>query len=118
NHHAFSRHIEAELFPTLGKFKIAFYAYSPIAGGILARPVEHLRNGPKDPNPFKERHRELYRKLKVLEGLGEWGRIVEEFGLVRGDGVTGVIVLAPLMQTVGGVRKGPLPQQVDRCAQG
>lgn len=37
---------EKELFPLLRKHNIAFYAYSPLAGGFFSRPSEQLRSPP------------------------------------------------------------------------
>lgn len=37
---------EEKLFPTLLELNIAFYAYAPLAGGLLIKPVEELVNAP------------------------------------------------------------------------
>lgn len=37
---------ESKLFPTLRKLNIAFYAYSPLAGGYFSRPGNELREPP------------------------------------------------------------------------
>jgi len=37
NYSAAARRVEKELFPTLRRLKIAFYVYSPIAGGLLTQ---------------------------------------------------------------------------------
>lgn len=37
---------ERELFPLLRQHNIAFYAYSPLAGGFFSRPASELRNPP------------------------------------------------------------------------
>lgn len=41
-----SRTAETALFPTLRKLGMAFYGYSPLAGGYFSRPTEQLRNPP------------------------------------------------------------------------
>lgn len=38
---------EKELFPTLRKLGMAFYAYSPLAGGYFSRPTSQLRSPPQ-----------------------------------------------------------------------
>ncbi|RQM07799.1 hypothetical protein DH86_00000671, partial [Scytalidium sp. 3C] len=40
NYSAVARRQEAEIFPILDKYKIAFYAYSPLAGGFLTKTVD------------------------------------------------------------------------------
>ena len=41
------RRAEYELFPTLRKLGIAFYAFSPLGGGYFSKPVEELKAPPK-----------------------------------------------------------------------
>jgi len=45
NYNAVSRSIESTLFPTLRELSIAFYAYSPIAGGFLTKSRALLEAG-------------------------------------------------------------------------
>lgn len=44
NYNAVTRKNEEELFPLLRKLNISFYAYSPLAGGLLAKTPDQLRN--------------------------------------------------------------------------
>lgn len=41
------RQSEQDLFPVLRELKMNFYAYSPLAGGIFARPLEQVLNPEK-----------------------------------------------------------------------
>ena len=41
-YNALTRGIEAELLPALKRFNISFYAYNPLAGGILTGTLELL----------------------------------------------------------------------------
>ena len=45
-YNALARAGEKELFPLLRQHNIAFYAYSPLAGGYFSRPAADLRNPP------------------------------------------------------------------------
>ena len=45
-YNALDRSSEKNLFPTLRKFGMVFYAFSPLAGGYFSRPTEQLRNIP------------------------------------------------------------------------
>ncbi|KAJ3043160.1 hypothetical protein HDV00_005776 [Rhizophlyctis rosea] len=135
NYNPISRHIETDLFPTLRKLNIAFYVYSPIAGGFLSKSVEQIKAGGEgrwDPNTFiGQLYHKLYNKPKVLEGLEEWSAISEESGIPRaelayryiayhsavdaskGDAIiVGASKLEQLQQTVDGLKKGPLPKEI------
>lgn len=46
-YNAYARGGEEALFPTLRKHDMAFYAFSPLAGGFFSRPSEQLRNPPQ-----------------------------------------------------------------------
>nr|OQO28283.1 hypothetical protein B0A51_03902 [Rachicladosporium sp. CCFEE 5018] len=45
-YNAIGRAAETELFPTLRKYGMAFYAFSPLAGGYFSRTAEQLRTPP------------------------------------------------------------------------
>ncbi|KAH8805170.1 NADP-dependent oxidoreductase domain-containing protein [Xylogone sp. PMI_703] len=73
NYSAIARRVETELFPVLRKHNIAFYAYSPIAGGFLSKDVAQLIAGGKgrwDPSTsLGSLYHELYNKPGMLKGL-------------------------------------------------
>jgi aflatoxin B1 aldehyde reductase len=133
NYNAFTRRIEVSLFPILRKHKIAFYAFSPIAGGFLAKRPGDLAGGvgtgrwdPKSqPGGM---YNEIYVKPpKMLEGLETWCEIAKEEGIsnvelayrwtvynsvLRGELGDGVILgarnYAQLNAVMKGIKKGPL----------
>lgn len=92
NYNAVARLPESELLPLLRKHKIAFYAYSPIAGGFLAKSPadfadkEALKGGRWDADSFMGKvYRTLYSsRPETLKALEEWHEIA------AGEGITGV----------------------------
>ncbi|KAJ3037658.1 hypothetical protein HK097_003456 [Rhizophlyctis rosea] len=135
NYNPVSRHIEEDLFPLLRKLNIAFYVYSPIAGGFLSKSVDEIKAGGSgrwDPNSnLGKMYHALYNRPKVLEGLQEWSAIAEAAGIPRaelayrfvayhsavraelGDAVIiGASKIEQLEQTVKGFKNGPLPKEV------
>lgn len=81
NYNAVSRHIEKDLFPLLRKLGIAFYAYSPIAGGFLVKSAKEIREGSSETGRFKtgnalgDMYRTLYGKESLINALDDWGEI-------------------------------------------
>ena len=47
-YNAISRDVESELFPAVRNFRIRFYAYNPLAGGLLTGKYSQINNVPKD----------------------------------------------------------------------
>ena len=69
-YNAFSRNIEAELLPVLRKFGIRFYAYNPLAGGILTGKYTHYNNLPTQGRFFRSQvYKERYWKKSYFEAL-------------------------------------------------
>lgn len=61
------------LFPTLRKLGIVFYAYSPLASGLLAKPVDEILR-PKDGTRFKEMP--VFGQIYLSESnLEEWRKL-------------------------------------------
>ncbi|KAJ0417238.1 NADP-dependent oxidoreductase domain-containing protein [Aspergillus carlsbadensis] len=91
NYSAVARRPEKELFPILRKYGIAFYAYSPIAGGFLAKEAEQFENEPKgtgrwDPTNFVGRvYHALYNRPAIVEGLRQWNAISKESGIPNAE---------------------------------
>ena len=121
---------DAELFPVLRKLNIAFYAYSPLAGGLLTKTAQQVTDGA---GRFGEggggMYRALYHKPGYLKALGEWEKIANEEGIGRaelgfrwiayhsqldatgklGDAVViGASRPEQLTDTIEAIRKGPL----------
>ncbi|TLD33448.1 hypothetical protein PspLS_01552 [Pyricularia sp. CBS 133598] len=86
NYSAVARHIESDVFPTLRKHNMAFYAYSPSAGGFLMRPKESLLEGRfgKD-DQGGQMYNALYNKPSLVAALDTWGQIAEDEGVQRGE---------------------------------
>lgn len=93
NYNAVARLAEQELLPLLRKHKIAFYAYSPIAGGFLAKnPTDFedkdaLKGGRWDPETMVGK---LYRILysdrpQTLNALKRWHEIAAEEGITGAE---------------------------------
>ncbi|KAL4936590.1 hypothetical protein BDV06DRAFT_233294 [Aspergillus oleicola] len=135
NYSAVARRAETELFPTLRKHGIQFYAYSPIGGGFLTKDVDTLlknAQGRWDPSTMLGAlYHELYNKPTMLEGLKLWEAISKETGISKvelayrwviynsilsgehGDRVIfGARNLEQLKETLGVAKKGPLAPEV------
>ncbi|KAL4880070.1 NADP-dependent oxidoreductase domain-containing protein [Aspergillus karnatakaensis] len=134
---AISRRPEVELFPLLRENGISFHAYSPIAGGFLAKDVDELfkdggenATGRWDKKSFVgEIYHLLYNKPSMIEGLRLWKKIAKEAGVsgaelayrwvvhnsaLRGELGDRVIVgaknLGQLKETISWVKKGALDE--------
>lgn len=128
NYAAVTRIPEVELFPVLRKLDIAFYAYSPLVGGLLTKTADEIKEGAGrfgGQGPY----RAMYNKPKYLEMLSEWEAAAKEEGIGRaelgfrwityhsaldasgkkGDGlVVGASRPEQLDNTIEAIRKGPL----------
>ncbi|GAM84199.1 hypothetical protein ANO11243_021920 [Dothideomycetidae sp. 11243] len=134
---ALARLAETHLLPTLRQLNISFYAYSPIAGGFLARSsrseIDHApKVGRFDPTtPLGRVYCQLYARPAYLAALDEWGGIAREYGLrpaemayrwvatagaldpAKGDAVVfGGRDVGQVRQTLEWIAKGELPADV------
>jgi aflatoxin B1 aldehyde reductase len=139
NYNAVTRRVEASLFPILRKHKIAFYAFSPIAGGFLAKRPEDLAGGvgtgrwDTRSQPGGMYNEMFVKPPKMLAGLGTWGEIAKEEGIsnaelayrwtvynsvLRGELGDGVILGArnfeQLNAVMEGIEKGPLSAEAEK----
>ncbi|KAJ6024669.1 alcohol dehydrogenase [Penicillium herquei] len=137
NYNLVSRHIEADLFPVLRRHGIAFFAYSPIAGGFLTKTRAQLVEGTKgdgrwDPlSPMGAVYHKIYSKPSFFQALDEWNAISESSGIPKaelayrwitfhsnldarlGDGlVIGASSTDQLKRTVAALKNGSLPDSV------
>lgn len=132
NYSAVARRQETELFPTLRKLGMSFYAYSPIAGGFLTKTKQDILDGKGrfDQNtPIGQMYGGMYSKPSLLEALSQWESIAKDEGIPRaelayrwvvnnsplkrelGDKVIfGASSLEQLDETVKSCAKGPLSQ--------
>ena len=131
-----ARHYDTTLFPLLRELQIAFYAYSPLAGGFLVKDPETFRSGGGqgrwDPNEsLGAIYRHQYDKPKPVEALSEWESIANDAGVSKaavayrwvmynsmldpelGDGIIiGASRHQQLEQTLRDIEYGPLEASI------
>ncbi len=119
---------EASLFPTLRRLGIAFYAYSPSAGGFLGKTVAQVEEAQKNPAPGPRRR--YGENPAFLAALAKWGEVAEQAGVGRaelayrwvswhsplkrehGDAlIIGAGSLEQLEETLVGIEAGPLSNE-------
>ena len=88
NYNPVARHYDTTLFPLLRELNIAFYAYSPLAGGFLVKDAHVLKNGGGqgrwDPaTPLGKVYNEIYARPSLLHALSEWDAIAKEAGVSK-----------------------------------
>jgi len=88
NYNPVSRAIEADLFPLLKKLNIAFFAYSPLAGGFLTKNANDITNGVKggrfDKDSFiGQMYHKLYNRPSLVAALEKWENIANEAGISK-----------------------------------
>ncbi|ETN43175.1 uncharacterized protein HMPREF1541_02333 [Cyphellophora europaea CBS 101466] len=73
---------EGELFPLLKKLGMGFYAFSPLGGGLLAKPIEELLK-PKPGTRFDEMKifGDIYLTEEITAGLKEVQRVCDAQGV-------------------------------------
>jgi len=127
-----SRKVEAELFPALRKLGIRFYAYNPLAGGILAGKYADFS---KEPEPGRFTHRPNYKdrywKESFFDALHElsvsckaegislvsaafrWLAFHSALDSGAGDGILlGASHISQLEQNINAVKAGTLPRSI------
>lgn len=130
-----SRQYETDPLPLLRKLGIAFYAYSPTAGGFLAKSKQQVLDGVgrfgKDGGTEGLFFNELYNKPALLDILATWSEIARDAGTSPyhlatrwvsyhsvlkpeyGDAlIIGVHNLEQLNENVDGLNQGPLPPSI------
>ncbi|KAF7354741.1 Aldehyde reductase [Mycena sanguinolenta] len=90
NYSAIARRIETEVVPTLRKLGIALYVYSPIAGGLLTKTPQQLREGTEDgrlskEHPLRKLYEVLYDKPSYYKALEMWEEAAREIGCSRAE---------------------------------
>lgn len=89
NYNAFARKSEEELIPLLRKLNISFCAYSPIAGGFLAKTSKQISEGDSQrfshDNPFAFIYRKMYVKDSLMNGLDQWDEIATNLNISKAD---------------------------------
>ncbi|OAL04347.1 Aldo/keto reductase [Phaeosphaeriaceae sp. SRC1lsM3a] len=144
NYSAVARHLETLLFPTLKELGLAFYAYSPIAGGFLTKSAADLDAGAGrfNQNAIGGLYSGLYDKPEMREALVKWNEIAQKEGvstaelayrwvaahsaISKDDFVpgqeNGVIIGASrheqIEQTIGAIKKGKLSEEAVKGIEG
>ncbi|ETI27209.1 hypothetical protein G647_09892 [Cladophialophora carrionii CBS 160.54] len=129
NYSPVARRQETELFPVLRKLGIAFYAYSPLAGGFLTKTAQQIKDGVSRfaPDALGGMYRDMYMKPSYLDALSVWEAIANEEGVTRaelayrwvtyhsplkkeqGDAIiVGASSTEQLEQSLTGIERGPL----------
>ena len=139
NYSAVARKQEEVLFPTLRKLGMSFYAYSPMAGGFLAKSKADIEKGIgrfDRSSPVGQMYQDMYNKPSLLEVLAQWEEIAKEEGCSKGDLayrwvkynsplkpengdaiIIGASKFQQLEETLEGIAKGPLSDKaVQRIA--
>ncbi len=134
NYAPVARKPEEALFPILRQNGIAFYAYSPLAGGFLAKTRAQIEEQTNrwDPNTVVGQiYGTLYNKPSYLDALSKWELISDKSGIPKAElgyrWVAHHSILKPAhgdalifsgssleqnRQTIKGIKRGPLPHEV------
>ena len=139
-YNALTRGAEAELFPALKRYGLAFYAYNPLAAGLFSGKYSSVTDDP-DEGRFStkvdsvraQRYRERYFQPAIFAALAVVEPVAKEEGLTLvavairwlvhhsalqiADGgpdglILGVSSLAQLEQNLDAMEAGPLPESV------
>ncbi|KAL8800602.1 MAG: hypothetical protein Q9182_005064 [Xanthomendoza sp. 2 TL-2023] len=141
NYNAVARRNELDLIPLLRKLNMNFYAYSPIAGGFLAKDMTQIKSNLTEgrfsgKSLSGEMYQALYGKDLMYEALDDWNAIATAAGIstsalayrwityhsalgAAGDGtIIGARNPAQLRQTLQAIAAGPLDDAVADRASG
>jgi aflatoxin B1 aldehyde reductase len=139
--------VEEELIPLVRELNMSFWAYSPLAGGFLAKTAEYFRSpinkGRWDPKTeVGKLYNHLYNRPDLVDALDTWGQAAEVEGCSRaalayrwvrhhsavgkstrggGDGdaiLMGASTVEQVRQTLGYLEDGPLGDEVLRIIEG
>ncbi|QKX54267.1 uncharacterized protein TRUGW13939_01352 [Talaromyces rugulosus] len=134
NYNAAGRRPDTDLFPILRQHNIAFYAYSPIAGGFLTKTPDdinvHGKGRFEKGSFFGNMYNSLYNKPAMLNFLVEFGKVASSEGIPQaelayrwvtyhsqlsaesGDAIIiGSRYGSQLTSTIEGLKKGPLKEE-------
>ncbi|MBN1225797.1 MAG: aldo/keto reductase [Deltaproteobacteria bacterium] len=127
-----SRKAECELFPALRKLGMRFYAYNPLAGGLLTGKYSSYENSPSPGRfTFRPNYRNRYWKrsffdavyvlktrcrqaeINLAEAAYRWLAYHSFLDQAEGDGIIiGASKLRHLEQNLTAIEKGPLPESI------
>ncbi len=131
-YNALCRNVEPELFPAIRSLNMRFYAFNPLAGGMLTGKHHHFEDAP-EPGRFArlKSYRDRYWKQSYFDALDEIRRACEEEGIPmvdaayrwlcnhselnaeKGDGILlGASKINQMTQNMEAAKKGALPQSI------
>lgn len=127
SYNAFSRHKETTLFPTLRKLNMAFYAYSPSAGGFLGKTAKQAEMMAANVHTVSATCKSYVDNSRYLEMLRKWNDVALDEGISASDMayrwatyhsmldhqhgdalIFNTSSMEQLKETLDGIEKGPL----------
>ena len=131
-YNALCRNVEPELFPAIRALGMRFYAFNPLAGGMLTGKHLHFEDTP-GPGRFSrlKSYRDRYWKLSYFNAVDEIRKACEKEGIpmaeaayrwlnnhslmnaTQGDGILlGASKITQMEQNIEAAQKGELPQSI------
>lgn len=131
-YNALCRNVEPELFPAIRSLNMRFYAFNPLAGGMLTGKHHHFEDAP-EPGRFArlKSYRDRYWKQSYFDAVDEIRKACEEEGIPmveaayrwlcnhselnaeKGDGILlGASKINQMTQNMDAAKKGALPQSI------
>lgn len=127
-----SRRTESELAQVTEKFGLRFYAYNPLAGGMLTDKYSSVDKTPSDGRfTHRPNYKNRYWKESYFNAIDILKKVCKEYGITiieatyrwmafhsmldseRGDAIiVGASKLSQLEQNISSVSSGPLPQKL------
>ena len=131
-YNALCRNVEPELFPAIRALGMRFYAFNPLAGGMLTGKHQHFEDVP-EPGRFTrlKSYRDRYWKQSYFDAVDEIRKACEAEGIPmveaayrwlsnhscldasKGDGILlGASKITQMEQNMEAAKKGELPQSI------
>lgn len=131
-YNALCRNVEPELFPAIRSLSMRFYAFNPLAGGMLTGKHQHFEDTP-EPGRFArlKSYRDRYWKQSYFDAVDEIRKVCEAEGIpmveaayrwlcnhskmdaTKGDGILlGASKITQMEQNIAVAQKGELPQSI------
>lgn len=131
-YNALCRNVDSELFPAIHSLGMRFYAYNPLAGGMLTGKHHHFEDEP-EPGRFSrlESYRKRYWKKTYFDAVDEIRKACEQENIPMveaayrwlcnhsmldasvDDGILlGASRVEQMTQNMAATKKGPLPQSI------
>ena len=129
-YNALCRNVEPELFPAIRALGMRFYAFNPLAGGMLTGKHQHFEDAP-EPGRFArlKSYRDRYWKQSYFDAVDEIRKACEAEGIpmvearwlsnhsmmdaTKGDGILlGASKITQMEQNMEAAKKGELPPSI------